>query len=75
MVNISCRKSEYSELARFSSVFVLLNCQEVTEGQTETVFRTIISTHRHRVWCCILHGPAGEHIVDIVPGGTELALQ
>jgi hypothetical protein len=26
-------------------------------------------------WCCILRGPGGERIVDIVPGGTELELQ
>ena len=25
--------------------------------------------------CCILRGPGGERIVDIVPGGTELELQ
>ena len=25
--------------------------------------------------CCILCGPGGERIVDIVPGGTELELQ
>jgi hypothetical protein len=25
--------------------------------------------------CCILHGPSGEHIVDVVPGGTELEPQ
>jgi hypothetical protein len=24
--------------------------------------------------CCILRGPGGEHIVDVVPGGTELKL-
>ena len=22
--------------------------------------------------CCILHGPSGEGIVDVVPGGMEL---
>ena len=25
--------------------------------------------------CCILRGPDGECIVDVVPGGTELELQ
>jgi hypothetical protein len=25
--------------------------------------------------CCILRGPGGERIVDVVPGGTELELQ
>jgi hypothetical protein len=25
--------------------------------------------------CCILRGPGGERIMDIVPGGTELELQ
>jgi hypothetical protein len=25
--------------------------------------------------CCILRGPGGERIVDIVPGGTDLELQ
>jgi len=25
--------------------------------------------------CCILHSPGGEHIMDVVPGGTELELQ
>jgi len=24
---------------------------------------------------CILHGPSGQHIMDVVPGGTELELQ
>ena len=27
------------------------------------------------VLCCILRGPGGELIVDVVPGGTELELQ
>jgi len=26
-------------------------------------------------WCCILLGPGGERIVDIVSGGAELELQ
>ena len=26
-------------------------------------------------FCCILHGPGGERIVDVVPRGTELELQ
>jgi len=25
--------------------------------------------------CCILRGPGGENIVDVVPGRTELELQ
>jgi len=25
--------------------------------------------------CCILRGRRGEHVVDVVPGGTELELQ
>jgi len=25
--------------------------------------------------CCILHGPGGERIMDVVPRGTELELQ
>jgi hypothetical protein len=26
-------------------------------------------------YCCIVHGPSGERIMDIVPGGTERELQ
>ena len=26
-------------------------------------------------FCCILHSPSGERIMDVVPGGTELELQ
>jgi hypothetical protein len=26
-------------------------------------------------YCCILRGPGGERIVDVVPGGTELEPQ
>jgi len=25
--------------------------------------------------CCILRGPGGEHIVGVVPGGTEIELK
>ena len=25
--------------------------------------------------CCILHGPGGERIMDVVPGGMELEIQ
>ena len=28
-----------------------------------------------RTRCCILRGPGGEPIMDVVPGGTELELQ
>jgi hypothetical protein len=27
------------------------------------------------LYCCILRGPGGERIVDVVPRGTELELQ
>ena len=27
------------------------------------------------LFCCILHGPGGERIVDVFPGGTELEPQ
>jgi hypothetical protein len=27
------------------------------------------------LWCCILGGPGEEHIMDVVPRGTELELQ
>ena len=27
------------------------------------------------IFCCILRGPGGERIVDVVPGGTELETQ
>jgi hypothetical protein len=33
------------------------------------------STVLHKSGCCILRGPGGERIVDIVPRGTELELQ
>jgi len=26
-------------------------------------------------YCCILRGAGGEHIVDVVPGGTQLETQ
>jgi len=29
----------------------------------------------HNVRCCILRGPGGERVVDIVAGGTEFELQ
>ena len=33
---------------------------------------TILNTE---VSCCILRGPGGERIVDVVPGGTEFETQ
>ena len=27
------------------------------------------------ICCCILHGPGGERIMNVVPGGTQLDLQ
>ena len=36
---------------------------------------TASTEHVMSMYCCILRGPGGERILDIVPGGTELELQ
>ena len=41
-----------------------------TSGQSNGASRYVSSR-----WCCILGGPGGEHIMDVVPRGTELELQ
>jgi hypothetical protein len=38
------------------------------------LYREIIAVCSE-IYCCILRGIGGKHIVDIVPGGTELELQ
>jgi hypothetical protein len=35
----------------------------------------IFTVHSAMVYCCILGGPGGERIMDVVPRGTELELQ
>jgi len=47
-------------------------------GILQTVLTGIISINVHIIYklcCCILRGPGGERIVDVVPGGTELEPQ
>jgi len=34
----------------------------------------VVKPHVLAFSCCILLGPGGESIVDVVPGGTELVL-
>ena len=41
-----------------------------TSGQSNGASRYVSSR-----WCCILGGPGGERIMDVVPRGTELELQ
>jgi hypothetical protein len=42
-----------------------------TSGQTNGASHCYVSSR----WCCILGGPGGERILDVVPRGTELELQ
>ena len=44
--------------------------QGSTSGQSNGASRYVSSR-----WCCILGGPGGERIMDVVPRGTELELQ
>jgi len=41
-----------------------------TSGQSNGASRYVSSC-----WCCILGGPSGERIMDVVPSGAELEFQ
>jgi len=67
--NIGRGRVELGFILSLSAVF----CSRLVLYVKDTVIT--VSDVLNQICCCILHGPGGECIIDVVPGVTELEPQ